>query len=141
VVKIISKCIKMTNNRCVKELLEGSVHFCQNPHPWACLVHQMHRPKSITRNPDSISLSNSRLPGMVFCLKPRVCPPLPWLDKILTGAWSIHMSCFVLSILSDILMVGPLICWVNVDNLTTCTCIYCSKVIILHDCTSITITA
>lgn len=44
------------------------------------------RPKSISRDPDSISLSNSRLSGMVFCLKPRVCPPPPRAGKILTGA-------------------------------------------------------
>ena len=35
------------------------------------------RPKSITRDPDSISLSNSRLSGMVFCLKPCVCSAPP----------------------------------------------------------------
>jgi len=53
--------------------------WSHNPHPWACLLHQIpgckNRPslRLCTRDPDSISLLNSRLPP----------PPA---GKILTGA-------------------------------------------------------
>ena len=70
-------------------------HYCLYPHhPRAYQADQIPRPKYISRDLELKSLSNSRLSEMVFCLKYRVCLPLPQAGKlhVLVGSLLVQTS-------------------------------------------------